>query len=379
MYRIIRYLLTIIHLKPIQVYFRIFYSIKKRIIPKYYNITNTSVTGKSEYKITFLESIASIESYDLNNQAFTFLNSTVYFNNSIQWNYIEEGKLWNYNLHYFDYLNQNTLPNSVIFHLLITYIQNINIIKYGTEPYPTSLRIINWIKAICKHQIKNNIIDESLYKQLFFLSNNIEYHLLGNHLLENAFALLFGSYYFRNDKLYDKAKKLLLKQLDQQLLQDGAHFELSPMYHCIIIFRLLDSINIVKHNTWKKHELLPFLTEKASIMLNYINNMSYDDGTVAHLNDSTIGIAPSIRKLLEYAESLQVRQKTGIAIITYPKRVEAEYECIVDVNEIGPDYIPGHAHADTFTFELRLRGRPFIVDTGISTYEISKRRDYEYR
>lgn len=35
---------------------------------------------------------------------------------------------------------------------------------------------------------------------------------------------------------------------------------------------------------------------------------------------------------------------------------------------IGPDYIPGHAHADTFNYELRIDGVPFIVDTGISTY-----------
>jgi uncharacterized heparinase superfamily protein len=57
--------------------------------------------------------------------------------------------------------------------------------------------------------------------------------------------------------------------------------------------------------------------------------------------------------------------------------VKKDYECAVDVGPIGPDYIPGHAHADTFNFELRIAGKPFVVDTGLSTYEIGKRRDFE--
>ena len=44
---------------------------------------------------------------------------------------------------------------------------------------------------------------------------------------------------------------------------------------------------------------------------------------------------------------------------------------------MGPDYIPGHAHADTFNFELYLKGQPFIVDVGTSTYEKNKKRQEE--
>lgn len=50
---------------------------------------------------------------------------------------------------------------------------------------------------------------------------------------------------------------------------------------------------------------------------------------------------------------------------------------IFDVGDIGPDYIPGHAHADIFSYELRIDGKPFIIDTGISTYEKNSRRQYE--
>ena len=40
-------------------------------------------------------------------------------------------------------------------------------------------------------------------------------------------------------------------------------------------------------------------------------------------------------------------------------------------------YQPGHSHADTFNFELYIKNKPIIVDTGISTYENNQQRRYE--
>ena len=49
----------------------------------------------------------------------------------------------------------------------------------------------------------------------------------------------------------------------------------------------------------------------------------------------------------------------------------------IDFGKIGPSYQPGHAHSDTFNFELIKNGNPFIVDTGVSTYEKNERRQIE--
>jgi uncharacterized heparinase superfamily protein len=38
------------------------------------------------------------------------------------------------------------------------------------------------------------------------------------------------------------------------------------------------------------------------------------------------------------------------------------------VAEIGPDYLPGHAHADTLSFELSVFGERLIVNGGTSIY-----------
>jgi uncharacterized heparinase superfamily protein len=47
---------------------------------------------------------------------------------------------------------------------------------------------------------------------------------------------------------------------------------------------------------------------------------------------------------------------------------------VLDVGKIGPDYLPGHAHADSLSFELSLSGRRVLVDSGTSTYALGPER-----
>lgn len=46
----------------------------------------------------------------------------------------------------------------------------------------------------------------------------------------------------------------------------------------------------------------------------------------------------------------------------------------MDIGAVGPDYLPGHAHADTLSFELSLHGKRLMVNGGTSTYEASAER-----
>jgi uncharacterized heparinase superfamily protein len=50
---------------------------------------------------------------------------------------------------------------------------------------------------------------------------------------------------------------------------------------------------------------------------------------------------------------------------------------LLDVAPIGPDYLPGHAHADTLSFELSVHGRELIVNRGTSVYGTGARRQAE--
>jgi len=314
---------------------------------------------------------------------FSFLNKIYqYHEEGIDWNYSDYGKLWTYNLAYFDYIQQGDMTKESGLELINNFIDKLHNVKDGLMPFPISLRGINWIKFLRKYKIEDQRINDSLYAQYMILMNNIEYHILGNHLLENGFSLLFGAYYFQDEKFYLKAKKILTGELEEQILKDGSHFELSPMYHQIILFRVLDCINLIQNNDWKDQELLDLLISKVEIMLAWLNTVTYENGDIPLLNDSANKIAPTTEQLNEYAVSLQINcQSSGnnhqLNESGYRKIKNESYEMIIDVGNIGPDYIPGHAHSDTFNFELYIEGEPFIVDTGLSTYETNARRALE--
>ena len=366
---------TIRYLKFKQVYFRIFYFVRAKV--RKFTTFEYKALSSSSSDLNLITSIQSLKSYS--NSEFNFLNSTIHFNDEIDWNFSNYGKLWTYNLSYFDFLHQNKMSENEGIALIHDFINNDKLLKDAKEPFPISLRGINWIKFISIYNVKDVNINNLLYTHYYILLDNLEYHLLGNHLLENGFSLLFGAYYFQDETLLQKAREILFIELDEQVLNDGAHFELSPMYHQIMLFRVLDCINLVENNLEQKDkDLLDFLKLKASLMLGWLKTMTFKNGSIPLFNDSTNSIAPSSNELFEYATrlSLHVEDKK-LKESGYRKFTNRNYECILDIGHIGPDYIPGHAHSDTFNFELYIDKKPFIVDTGLSTYETSDRRSLE--
>tara|TARA_R110002033_G_scaffold135_1_gene1485 strand:- start:19049 stop:20656 length:1608 start_codon:yes stop_codon:yes gene_type:complete len=393
MNKYIRLFNTIKYLKFTQIYYRIFYFVRNRfrkIIKVKYeftkdsNSTHLKLTDSCEYYSTYKDG------------KFTMLNLSKKFNGKIDWNFSEYGKLWTYNITYFEYLKEKEDVN-----LIYDFIENISSVKDGLQPFPISLRGLNWIKFLTKNEIKDKKIDDSLYAQYYILLDNLEYHLLGNHLLENGFSLLFGAYYFKDKILYKKAEEILVKELDEQILDDGGHFELSPMYHQLMLFRVLDCINLVIGNSLlvisenEQQKLKELLISKAQVMLRWLNHISYENGDIPLLNDSANKIAPTTDELNEYAKRLQINQSQitnhQLQNSGYRKVKKENYECILDIGEVGASYIPGHAHADTFNFELHIKSpitmqsrrnednhqSPFIVDTGLSTYNTGKQREHE--
>ncbi len=376
---------TVYYLKFKQIFFRLYYFMRAKW-RKIQSFRYLLKLPSSVNNIVIENSIPSIVSYRKNE--FIFLNLGYSFDNEIDWNFFGYGKLWTYNLTYFDYLHQKDMTQEVGLMLINDFVDQSASIADGLMPFPISLRGINWIKFFSKHKIEDQKINDSLYAQYFILMDNVEYHILGNHLLENGFSLLFGAYYFQDEKLYAKAKKILTDELEEQILQDGAHFELSPMYHQLMLFRILDCINLVENNNWKNQELLKLLISKAEIMLGWLNVMTFKNGNIPLFNDSANKIAPTTKELNNYAMSLNSkfkidqrkssgRQNSKLSDSGYRKINHDSYEMIIDVGNIGPDYILGHAHSDTFNFELYVHNQPVIVDTGLSTYETNKRRQLE--
>ncbi len=324
------------------------------------------------------ENSISYPMYLSNGYAFTFLNLSHSFPKQIDWNWLGYGRLWCYNLNYFEFLDQKNTTKDVGKRLIDDYISQISSVMIGMEPYPLSLRCLNWIRFFAKYDLKDKKCDAILFQQLELLTHKLEYHLLANHLLENGFALLFGAYYFNNEYFYRQAKRILLPELKEQTLKDGGNFELSPMYHCTILLRVLDSYNLVKNNVSFSCELLPFLEKYSIKMLGWLDTVIFKNGDIPLFNDAAFQSAPSALSLFDYAKRLGIVHDVGVLGESgYRKIVNSKFEMVMDVAKVGPDYQPGHAHADTFSFELHVNDRPVIVDTGTSTYELNKNRFYE--
>jgi len=236
----------------------------------------------------------------------------------------------------------------------------------GWEPYPVSLRTVNWVKWLLEGEGEPDGMLPSLAGQIAHLSGNVEYHLLANHLFANAKALVFGGAFFQRNGWLDQGLKILRKEVAEQICADGGHFERSPMYHCLILEDLLDLVNL--GNAYPG--LLPDWRGPAARMLGWLREMTHPDGRIAFFNDATFGAAPEPEMLFDYASRLGVAPvETGLSDSGYVRLENEESVVLSDAGPVGPDYQPGHAHCDTLSFELSHRGKRVLVNSGISTYE----------
>lgn len=361
------------YLKPVQVV----YQVRNRLIKSRKLSFFEKDLGQASNLIFFpLLNTPVVLKINETHRQFEFLNLSQIYQKRVDWNDQKHGRLWNYNLQYLDFLRQKNISTKEKTGLLLDLYQELWSGNLPLEPYPASLRIMNVIRFL---STETNVEDKEvlirfLSAEVNYLSKNLEYHLLGNHLLENAFALLMGGFFFKNSLLIARAERLLSNELDEQILNDGAHFELSPMYHQILFFRVLEALNYTKNRS-AIHELL---MSKAKDMAGWLASISFSDGSIPHFNDSTDGIAPSIGYLHEMAGKLGlVVSPIKLRDSGYRKFAFNGIEMVMDVHGISPSYQPGHAHADTFSFLLSYQNQPIIVDPGISTYAIGDRRSWE--
>lgn len=310
-----------------------------------------------------------------------FLNTEGEIARPAQWEDSSQTKLWLYNLHYFDDLASSgddahrALQRQLISRWIV---ENQPASGTGWEPYPVSLRVANWIKFWLAGNLPEAGWHDSLAIQVRWLARHIEWHLLGNHLLANAKALVLAGLYFdgaeANTWLH-QGLEIYVRELPEQILPDGGHFELSAMYHAIILEDLLDLLNAAR--TYGRQEAL-FAALPATIdrMRIWLAAMTHSDGEPALFNDAAFGIASARIELEGYAHRLELPELPTsrdrlrhLAASGYVRLDRGDVAAILDVAAVGPDYLPGHAHADTLSMELSLGAERIIVNGGTSTYE----------
>lgn len=394
---LLRTLRTISYLKPSQVYWQLLRRLQ-RTVENPGKLDSLSVQRENWHPTPLVppfqaRSPVPIQSREeLLRGEFCFLNHQVQLSCADKWSVAELPKLWQYNLHYFDWLWSFDKSIECDWHevkkLVIDWIENHPPRKGATgwEPYPSSLRLINWSllffgrwrsRTLSDSEFSNRL-SESMFRQYQWLNKHLEYHILANHLLENAVALAVGGAFFRGafaEKISTSGNVLCQRELREQVLPDGLHYERSSMYHarvlwlCEVLQGLGDS-----QTTSIVNELLPRMYEA-------MNNMTHADGSLALFNDAANHIY-ALPKTRHHQSKVWSLPSAGFYGAQSARSVVENHPDVTDsivcnCGSITPSYQPGHAHADSLAFEWFIEGKPFITNTGIFQYSTGEARNHD--
>jgi uncharacterized heparinase superfamily protein len=205
-----------------------------------------------------------------------------------------------------------------------------------------------------------------------FLSRWLEHDLQGNHLLRNAVALAAAGRWFagpRAERWGRSGEALLARELHRQLLEDGFHEERSPMYHALLV---QDLLLLGPRGEMER--------ERTAAALRALRPVVHPDGDIALLNDSALAIAPPLAPLRELGSGLGLDlggRVRDLPAAGYFGLGSGDDLAIFDAGLLGPDHLPAHAHCDALSFEMSLRGRRVVTDTGVDRYEAGPERDFQ--
>jgi hypothetical protein len=375
---------TVRHLRPIQVVNR-----ATRWVMPLRRIPSVGEAGPMERRTPSLPARLGAGGFD--GKSFEWLNRRHAFEGDDRWNPAGAERLWVYNLHYFQFLHG--LDGRTGLGLIRDWIgKNDSAGGPGWEPYPLSMRIREWVEWLQSQDgvdpDERKAIESSIAAQAAALAAQLEYHLLGNHLLENAITLCWAGLSLNRAEAkawLAQGLQILGEQLTAQLLADGTHEERSPMYQALLVEALLRLAEVARQAPGATAQEVVSLSEgAASALFASLGLLVHPDGDYALLNDCALGIAPTFADLgLRFPDHRPAAGVPGtnpwrLSSSGYRGwRIETGGYMVLDAGPVGPDHQPGHGHADTLSFEISHLGRRLIADTGVYTYETGNVRSYD--
>ncbi|MBN1912294.1 MAG: alginate lyase family protein [Pirellulales bacterium] len=224
---------------------------------------------------------------------------------------------------------------------------------------------------------------ESLWRQAAYLHGHLEWDLRANHLLRDAVGLAWAGRFFDNPEArrwLDTATRLAVEQAAEQVLPDGGHFERSPMYHLHVMEDFLTLAFLLEDESARETMRQTWLR-----MAELAKWARHPDGQIPLLNDAALNGACRPDMMLAEGRAALGQAWTDTPAVggrLFPDFGLAvwhgdPWSVFFDVGSVGVDYQPGHAHADTLTFEASYRGRRLFVDPGTYCYDNNKIRRYD--
>ena len=381
---------TVRHLKPAQVAHRIRLRAQRAVLARVSEPLLTRLTPRPLWAPGWPDGYVPIDarlaegcpSPETNAQEmFTFIGESRRLGSD--WTQADASQLWRYHLHYFEWAwafaahRDQDWARQAFAALWHSWRRSTPLARGDAwSPYVASLR--SWVLCgVHRRLVSGTDLEDQVLTQLgahaALVRTHLELDVGGNHLVKNLKALMGLGVFLADDHLLDLAARHLERQLTVQVLDDGAHFERSPGYHCQVLGDLLDLEVLLAAAG------CPPVTgvEKAiSGMRQWLGSMLLPDGDVPLFNDCTLVGRRRLALLRPTAPPpgpLTVLQPSGFVVMRPDERVHL----VADVGPPCPPGLPAHAHADCLSFELSLDGRRVIVDTGTSTYGSGERRAYE--
>lgn len=299
------------------------------------------------------------------------------------WNIQEASHLWNYNLHYLEFLiplaaKYKETADERYFDSWAKWMESWLGQSAGDsfEPYTISMRIPNILismellgKRIQGTELWHKIYI-SIYQQYRYLLRTQELALLANHYFDNLKAIVISSLLFGELEVYHKYFDLFLRELDEQILPDGLHFELSPMYHRIILEDILRVYTILNSCLHKgdAEKLIPVIQAMTAAMINLERGFN----RIPLFNDSGNNVAKEKKALLEAVKKICTFEDIEIDEMKYAgyyKLYRDNVAVLFDCGSIGPSYMSGHSHCDCLSFELCVGGKTLFANSGTGQYQ----------
>ena len=320
----------------------------------------------------------------------TFLNESRWFTLPLDWHppELDHGtRLWLLNLHYMEFLE--SLREEAVPEVIDDWIRRVPPYRDGYwmhdwNSYALSIRCVVWMQQYARHAVRwkddfRTRMLTSLIHQIRFLERNLETDIGGNHVIKNIKALLWAGRFWNHTEAQSWAKKastLLNRELDEQILDDGMHFERSPSYHAQVFADLLECYSLLGDGELKRH-----LYAKLGQMAQVLVDTTHPDGLPSLLNDGGLHMTHSPGTILDVWSRLsgeQVAPRREFALRSagyFGARSEDEF-ILVDCGKVAPDHLTAHGHADILSFEWSILGHRMVVDPGVYEYNEGPRRTY---
>lgn len=309
----------------------------------------------------------------------TLLNETREYGS---WNYEKASHLWNFNVHYLEYLiplyslwksTEDERYKAKINQFINDWYAVGSKEPDSNQSYTISLRIVNQLIITDAVDDKQRLY-ESIYAQYRYLLRHQETHLLGNHYLENLKAIVICSVVFDEEDVYKDYIKRLLNELDEEITTDGMHFELSLMYHKIVLedlIRVAIALRLAQKSEYKQ------IRDKIQFMTTALYSLEHNINRTLLFNDAGDNVAKTRDSLLRTCNKLfDINPQKKDQIAGYYRIDDGNIVLIMDCGELAPSYMPGHAHCDCLSFELFYDGNPIFGNSGTYQYQGDKRKHF---